>query len=510
MWVLTGLWGMLLAAGTILWPATYGLDESQHIDMTYAYSQSLHLYDPGELVWSAGVTGIQQYYVGHPPKRSMVTATIPARGSRPSLGDLGGNQRVGIAENPMVQHPPAYYLLAGAVLRVPGVANLPFDQVIGLIRLFSLLCLLPLPALCWLTVRRLGGSEPIALAAGMVPLGVPGLLRTGAVVTNDSLLVLGSSVLTYLLVRVLTGDLRRRTAAGVAVALAIALLSKGLALVLPLVVAVSYLVAARRYRARPLAPLGIAALGGVAGGLWYLRNLLRYDAVQPSGFHPGYDGQVYGPATFNGRLANFVPGFLRGFFGRMFDGLGIPDKPAQAPLLVWGWIAILAIGLLVTVLVRRPPPLTRATAVVLLLPFTLASLLIFTGSWGDYHRYGVFTGVHGRYAYLGIAGLVAVAVTGLGQLIAPAFHRRLPLAVFAAALLTELTAFVVINDDWFTLGQDTLVGRLHQGAATMLRISPWPAPLTALPFVAAAGLTVACLVLLVRQARVEPTVDTAS
>jgi hypothetical protein len=503
-WLVTGLWALLLAAGTIVWPATYGLDESQHIDMAYAYSDSLHLYRPAERTFSAAVTNIQQFYVGHPLKRSLATATIPPRGARPSLADLGGGRPLGKVENPMVQHPPAYYVLAGAVLRIPAVERLPFDQAIALVRLLSVLCLLPLPALCWLAARRLGMAEPVALAGAVVPLGIPGLVRTGSVVTNDALLVLSGSVLTYLLIRVVTGDLRRRTAAGVAAALATALLTKGFALALPPVVGLCYLIAARRHRTVPVAPAAIAASGAALGGLWWLRNLLLFHAVQPSGYRPGWADLVYQPATFQGRFATFLPSFLNAFVNRMWGGLGIPDQPAQPPLLVWGWVTIVSAGVLVTLLTQRPPPLTRGTAAVLLLPFVLAVAIVISGSWPVYHKFVRFVGVQGRYGYVGILGLIVVAVAGLGQLVAPAFLRRLPVVLLALALGTELSALVVLTDDWFTAGPQPLPAKLHQGVAALLNLSPWPRPLTALPFVLAAVLAAGCLRLLARPGRTGP------
>ncbi|MEN3358644.1 MAG: hypothetical protein V7637_2626, partial [Mycobacteriales bacterium] len=428
-WLLTALWALIMACATLLWPATYGLDEPQHIDMAYAYSRSLHVYAPGERPVSAAVLKVQFSYRSFPPSGPLGDSPIGPRGSRPTLAELGPpdqpNGSPNVLPNQMVQHPPAYYLLAAAVLRVPGVGHLPFDQQIGLMRLVSLLLLLPLPALCWATGRRLGASAPAALAAAALPLSLPGLARIGGAVTNDSLLILLTGVLTYLLARVLTGDLGRRTAAAVAVVLAADLLTKGFALVLPPVVLLAYLIGWRRSgRPFPLVPLIAVAAGGAVGGAWWLRNLLDYHAVQPSGFGAGIEPRLYG-APHAGSLAVFVPGFADALAKRIWGELGFPEPPLEPAALTYGWLVISCIAILAALLLRRPPPLSRAVAAVLTLPAVLALLLATSQSASTFRRYDVFTGVQGRYGYQGLVGLCVLVAVGLTQLTSPLVHRGL-------------------------------------------------------------------------------------
>jgi Dolichyl-phosphate-mannose-protein mannosyltransferase len=504
--LITGTWALLMLAATTIWPTTYGLDEPQHIDMTYAYTSGLHLYGPGERPLSAAVLAVQQSYRGYPPAGALGDSPLPDRGARPTLAELGGPDRdatlPGLLPNQMVQHPPAYYLLGAGVLRLPGVAGLPFDQQVGLLRLLGVLLMLPLPVLAWATAGRLGLSPPLALTAAAVPLGVPGLVRMGASVTNDVLLVLLTGLLTYLLARVVTRDLGLRTAAAIAVVLALDLLTKGFALVLPPVVLLAYLVAWRRHRlpARSLlAPLAVAAAGGVVGGLWWLRNLIRYDAIQPSGYGPGAEGRIYGPPRA-GSIVDFAPAFADGVSRRIWGGLGFLDSPGQPLLLVYGPLAVAVIALAALLVRNRPGP-SRPVVVVLVAPAVLILALTASGSLSVYETYGQLTGVQGRYVYTDVVGLGVAVAAGLGVLLRERVQRALPLAVLGAALLAQLSAFVLVANSWWAPAAPGLLPSLRFAAGGMLRVSPWPAPLTVLSFVAVLVAGAAALALTTRDLR---------
>jgi len=184
-WALVALHVAVMLLCSLLYPATYGHDEPQHLDMAYAYSKELHLHAPGERRVAAGVAKTQRG-PSYPPRRSFSDIVPQPRGQRPSLDEQGGNRQLrGGLPNQQVQHPPLHYLLGAAVLRLPGVGGLPFDQQLWLLRLLSVLLLAPLPLLAWAAARALLGPGP-PLAAAVLPVTVPGLSRVGGVVQRCS------------------------------------------------------------------------------------------------------------------------------------------------------------------------------------------------------------------------------------------------------------------------------------------------------------------------------------
>src|SRR6266536_355320 len=173
--------------------------------------------------------------------------------------------------------------------------------------------------------RRLAGGDgsgPVPLAAAVLPVTLPGLSHIGSVVNNDNLLTLLTGGLLLVLAGVLGGDLRVRTGALVGLLLGLGLLTKGLALVVPVPVAVGYLVAGRRHRRRLLGGLpGLAAAGAVSaavGGWWWARNLLLYGAVEPSGVGAAWERVINGGPRPGGSWLGLVPKFVFRFQSRFW------------------------------------------------------------------------------------------------------------------------------------------------------------------------------------------------
>ena len=236
MWLIITAWGCLLLGASLVWPMTYGYDETPHIDMVYAYSaHPFHFYGPSELKVSDTAIGIYQLVPGHPPHRRLAVVPVTPRGQRPTLAQLGGHGQTATSPpNQMVQHPPLYYEMVALVTRIPGVSHLPWDVEVWIMRLVSILLMLPLPLLCWAAARRLlpaslpRGTLPstldrLAVAAAVIPFTLPNLIRVGSSVNNDALLISATSALLYLLCRVVTSDLTKKTAIWIAVSLAVAL-----------------------------------------------------------------------------------------------------------------------------------------------------------------------------------------------------------------------------------------------------------------------------------------------
>ena len=277
MWLISWLWASVLVGASLLWPMLYGYDEPQHVDMAYVYSaHPFHFYGPGDLLRTQASVNAQKLVPGFPPQRRLAVAPILPRGERPSFGELGGHTPVpGSQPNQMVQHPPLYYWAEAVVLRLPGVSHLAWDLQVWLMRLLSVAFLLPVPILCWATARRIlteihpiDNAPALAALAAAVPLTLPNLVRDGSSVSNDSLLILTTSVVLYLACRVMTGDLSRRTSVWMGISLAAALLTKGFALVLPPIILAAYLVGAwrqepgARSRWRTLWPALVAPAAG--------------------------------------------------------------------------------------------------------------------------------------------------------------------------------------------------------------------------------------------------------
>src|SRR4051812_5772988 len=99
------------------------------------------------------------------------------RGDRPSWKELRAQvvkpQRGGIQQ--IVQHPPGYYWLAAVAVKITGGDDQRWDRAVAVMRLVSVLLLTPLPLLAWAAASRLLDDSRAALAAAVVPLGIPEL-----------------------------------------------------------------------------------------------------------------------------------------------------------------------------------------------------------------------------------------------------------------------------------------------------------------------------------------------
>lgn len=506
-WAVTGLHVALMLMATVLYPPFSGYDETWHVDMTWSYYKGDGVFGPGERRLDHGIEVATESVETPPPSTPFAQSPVPPRGERGSLDELGGNGTTAYpVPNQMVQHPPLFYVLqAGLLHALPGAGDLPYDQLVWLLRLFNVVMLAPLPILCWATARRFQEHGPAAVLAAIIPVTIPGLIRLGGSVNNDNLLVLLYSVLLYLLARVVTGDLSRRTGALVGVVAALALMTKGFALTQPVVIAAAYGVAWLRHRRRPLAPLGITAVIVVAfGSVWWIRNLVLYGAVQPSGLGPFWTRQVEGPARPGGTLTDFVPGFARLLASRLWGGIGLIDQPRLPGPVVYGWFAIVLVGAVIGVMYGvgrdRGWP-ARLSAAVFVLPVVGITAIVFAGALSRYMHDQQFAGVQGRYLYGGIVGIAALAALGWSRL-AGRWARLLPPVVLTVGILTQAGAWLLLVRDWWSpRGNGSVTRRLLEGFGGIRRWSPWPDAVTVVPFVLAGATAVALLGLTLWSAR---------
>jgi 4-amino-4-deoxy-L-arabinose transferase-like glycosyltransferase len=355
-------------------------------------------------------------FVAVPPTRDLDRGTVDRENALADPVPPGTDTR-GLdpaAVDQMTQHPPLYYAVAAGVLHATGTAEARWDVQLLVLRLFDVALLLPLPLLTAAAVRRLTRSRSAALVAASFTLFVPQVGHIMSSVTNDALVTLSGAVIAYLSARVVTGDLRLRSAAALGVMVGVGLLTKVMAaFALPMVVA-AYLLAsgprARRW-------VGVLVAGGATfavGGWWWLRNLLVLGTVQPVGIPDRFvAAEPQGLWYF---LRIVVTSLTRSFFGN-FGWLEI-----RVPDAVF-WTAAVVVAALCGLAVVRGPA-RRATAVLLLLPAALwCGVLV--NAWPDYSANGWISAVQGRYLFAGLLALGTGTALGLYSLLGP----RLPRAV---------------------------------------------------------------------------------
>jgi hypothetical protein len=443
-WVLTATFTALLLLHAALTPLYRAPDEARHIDQVLALREARGYPPPGKEVLSQEVLGSYDAAgyavrgpngIGVPDPRTDLRAQLPLQradapdlGSAPAYKDVPPLRRPLAQLNQMTQHPPLYYALGAALLWViPHDQHLPFPWVIGILRLYSIVCVALLPLLAFAAARRLGLAAPTCVAAAAVPLAVPQFLHVNSAVTNDSLLIGLMSLLTVALTFVATGDLSKRTALYVGLLTAAALFTKAFALAaLPWIV-VAYAVAL--YRTRSRLAIGGAIIAGATsllGGWWYVVNVLRYGKVQseetqvafppaPAGFHPS-------PVTYLRHFAGTVSTRFWGDFGYL--EVPLPRAFTTAASIVL--LALLVLG----VLVVKP----RLPGLALLMPLAGVAAIMMVGTYGLYKKYGLFPGLQGRYLFPALAAVAVLVACGLGA-VARRFAPLVALVVASGAQL---------------------------------------------------------------------------
>jgi small subunit ribosomal protein S36 len=485
-WAATTMFVSFMVAFVFLYPPYQDFDESGHVSRVISVQHGDVTPTPAKYYYGSAIGNSYEFFAvrEQPP---YVNYVAPSRAGRPSFDELGGSVAVvvpGALPDQLAEHPPGYYLVAAGFLdAIPGSAHLAWDQSIALLRLLDVLFLAPLPLICWALARRFA-RPAIAVAASFAPAMVPGLARLGGSVNNDDILILLVSIFVLALAAVMDGDRRPRAALVIAASIALALLVKGFALVLPLVAAVAYVVAARRARERlPWRCLAIVGAGSALGGLWWLRNVVVYGAVQPAGLTPAEADRVWPP------LPNGQHGTLGGYIGRalhingtdFWAALGLPSPPNLPPLLsISASLIVLALLVLALVTDRR-----RLALAVLLLPVVLIITPLLYHGWHLYYRTKQPAGVQGRYLYPAFVAIVAAVACGADHLVRrPAAARLLPAFACAAALFFEISAIVVVlTHFWLPRGVSVL--HVMRVVRAMGEQSPWRGPVTMAIFVTA-------------------------
>lgn len=492
-WALVGLHGLLLVVASVLYPTYRAPDETAHVDMVLALAAGEGYPAVGERQLSRRMLDSHPL-VGHDRtgrRTPLQAADAPPRGQRPTFAEIGHDVPSTVPQQ-MAAHPPLYYLLAaGAVSTVtavvPGASEWSFDQVVGFLRLFSALLVLPLPLLAYATAQRLGATRPVAVAAAVFPLGIPQLTHIGASVNNDQLLVLLVALATLPLLAAAGGDTRLRTAAAAGGLAGLALLTKGFALFTPLWLAVAFGVGALRGGGRRSLGAGTVAmaLATAIGGWWWIRNLVRFGTVQPAGLPspPPPDG-------FVPDVGAWLPFFVQRLSVRFWiEPDVLPDGVPPLDLLASLVVVVCCLAAFVAARRERPDAL-----VVALVPLAGLVGIVTFGAWRVYARTGLPVAIHGRYLYAAIGGIAAAVAIGAGALLGQR-DRWLPLVALVLATGAQITAGgLAFTTYWGPAG-------LGSRAAAVLAWSPWPAPLVTAAAAAGAAATVWVAVALVKDAR---------
>lgn len=492
---------LLLLLATVLFPNYRGPDEPLHVDLIAATATGAAVPwpAPGERMVDFGVDAGGFVTNGRIPERWVLLATgAPPRDRRPSFRAAGGGIPTTFA-NQLVQHPPLYYYLMAPVLAlVPGWQDQPFDRLVALLRVVNALLLAPLPLLGFALARRVGLAGPVAVAAAAMPLAVPQLYHIGSSVNNDNLLLpllAGSFVVAASVGR---GDLRLRTAGRLGALTGLCLLTKGLALFLPLLVALAYAVGASRAGPRRSVLPAATALGtgfGI-GGWWWVRNKIAYGTFQPDGT------KLVQPELVAHTSWAQSGGEWLGQFGRLMNRRfwldpGSTAVPHLTDVAAAVAAALVVAGVALSVLTRAP---RWRDALLLVLPLACLAGIVGYGSWDAWEKVIRASGMQGRYLYGALPGLAVLVVAGAGRVLG---RRRavLPLLVLLLAAAMQAVALRLTLPVYWLPETGSGPARLLGGIEALLAWSAWPPVVVVAVALGTLGTGAATVAVLARDAR---------
>ena len=508
-WAVTALHVGLLLSFSFLYPPFSGFDETQHVDAVLSIRHGDGWPAPQERELSEGIVAVATPLLRSAGALPFSDDEIPPRDERPSVAELGVERdSVGqVLPNQITQHPPLYYALQAGVLAVlPGSEDWAFDRTVGVLRLVSVLLMAPLPLLAWATTRALRAPPLVGHVAALLTVSVPQLQRVGSSVNNDAGYTLAFATVLLLLARVATGDLRRRTVVLTGVAVGVAMLTKGFALVLPLPVGLAFLVGGLRTGARRwwLSGFLCLVLAFVVGGWWWLRNLVLYGTVQPSGWPPVYREVLGLEPREPDEPAPFLP-FVRHAYSllseRFWGGLEINYAGPESFPHWWTNALVVAAAVALVAAVVGAGRSRLPLVVAVLVPFAATVGVVGYGIWTAYTYSLNYPGAQGRYLFGNLPSLAAGVALGL--VVLPRAARRLvPVgAVLLALGMQAAGLYSVLARSWLgPYDGRGRVARYRDALEAIVGYSPWPTLVTLAAFAATALAAVAVLVPAVRLA----------
>ncbi|MBM9433867.1 DUF2142 domain-containing protein [Flaviflexus equikiangi] len=330
--------------------------------------------------------------------------TDPLPEAQRSIPQFTGEGSVGVDQ--MTQHPPLYYGIAAGFLTMLGADSWQWDgQLLALSILSALMVMWVVPCTIY-TARRLGLNRRLSLLAGASILAVPQLAHIGSAVTNDSLYILMGSLLIAACAKVLTTTPTRRDVIMVGALLGLGLWTKGTFVGFGLVAGLSFLASRGALPWTRKLKYGVSAglLGVLVGGYWWVRNLVLYGVLQPSGFPNEAADWAGVEPRFSDFLALAWTDLMESFWGK-FGWLELPLPSALIIALTLIALIMSACGLAAAREYRIP-----LLVLVLFVPLTIAVLTI--QGWLNYQHTGEVSGMQGRYPFPGIVALAVLVSWG--------------------------------------------------------------------------------------------------
>jgi 4-amino-4-deoxy-L-arabinose transferase-like glycosyltransferase len=330
----------------------------------------------------------------------------------------------------MTQHPPGYFAIMAVAARLFDVIDKTPHTALLILRLCSALLLAPLPFLTFRIGKSLGATPAVAAAASFLPAGLPQLTHIGGAVNNDALTITLGAAVTWLSLEFVTRRAVRGWAIGLGVTMTALLWTKGTALPMLVVVAVAFLLRAKRFGVRRTSGDALLATLCILPGLaWWVANVVRFGALQPDGYPKSYLALLpKGHITLGHWLHGFFPGLTRSFFAD-FGWLEAPP-----PALVTAFLSVAVLVLVLVGIVRCGP--RWATALLAQLSWVMPLIAIMDTSHSASDRIGALQGVQGRYLFVGVAAVAATIGVALGPgRFRVRVYALLPLLALVAAAL---------------------------------------------------------------------------
>lgn len=369
----------------------------------------------------------------------------------------------------MSQHPPLYYAIEAVLLLAIDFTGMRWDLGMLAVRGLGIAMALAMPLLAWAATRRATGSARAAIVAAAALLLVPQLAQNLASISNDGLTILLASTTIWLAVRVLTGDRSWWTSTGIALSLGLALLTKGTALpLIPFVALVLVVSPDAMSVGKRILRMAVVLVGAFAvGGWWWMRNLVRFGDLQPSGLagvrqpDPWEPGTGPDPIWFLDELWSRMSGSFWGDFG--WSKYPLPELVTDA-------LSVVAIGVIAVYGFRSAE--RKVATLMALLPVLFIVMLI-ANTWRHYVRTQLPAGMQGRYLFVVIVALLVLSAIAWLRFV-PAHRRRLVatsvlvVAAFVAALGLLREYIGVFEGDQYRI--------TAQGLAELAARSPVGAP----------------------------------